>query len=106
VNFFRACLEKDAEYFDMHNPNEMPSLLATNLDELKNGTGSSFSQFFMQISMIVSAIIIAFTMEPKLAAIFLALIPIYMCVMGALVSSWMGGQQEISKSYSMSNGFA
>jgi hypothetical protein len=39
TNFFKACLEKDAAYYDKNNPNEMPSLLASNLEELKLGTG-------------------------------------------------------------------
>lgn len=26
-NFLKACLEKDAEYYDKNNPNSMPSLL-------------------------------------------------------------------------------
>jgi hypothetical protein len=34
VRFFESCLEKDAAYYDKNNPNEMPSLLATNIDEL------------------------------------------------------------------------
>ena len=106
INFFKACLEKDAAYYDEHNPNEMPSLLAANLDELKSGTGSAFSQFFMMISTIFSALIIGFIIEPKLAAIFLAMFPFYMIIVGFLISNFMNGQAAITKSYAMSNGFA
>jgi ABC-type multidrug transport system fused ATPase/permease subunit len=84
----------------------MPSLLQTNLDELKKGTGSAFSQFFNMFSMIISALIVGFIMEPKLAGIFLALFPIYMCTMGFLGGQYMAGQIKITKAYSMSNGYA
>jgi hypothetical protein len=60
----------------------------------------------MMISTIISALIVGFVMEPKLAGIFLGLLPIYFTIMMFLLSSFMAGQVAISKSYSMSNGYA
>jgi ABC-type multidrug transport system fused ATPase/permease subunit len=60
----------------------------------------------MMVSMIVSALIVGFFMEPKLAGIFLALLPFYILVMGYLGKSFMAGQIAITKAYSMSNGYA
>lgn len=60
----------------------------------------------MQIALAISALVVGFYIEPKLAGIFLAFFPINAIILGCLVSTWMNGQVEITKAYTMSNGLS
>ena len=104
--FFKACLEKDATYFDYHSPAVMPSILETSLGDLKNGTGSAFSTFFMMISTAVSGLIVGFIMEPKLAGIFFAFFPINLIIMTFVGVTIIGAIMKDQKLSAKSNGYA
>jgi ABC-type sulfate transport system permease component len=60
----------------------------------------------MQLSLVISSFTVGFYIEPKLAGIFIALFPIQMIIMAALVTNWMAATQKQSKAYAMSSGYS
>jgi ATP-binding cassette subfamily B (MDR/TAP) protein 1 len=58
--YFKRCLEKDASYYDEHNPAEMASRIIKECSSINRGTGDKIGVIFQSISSIVCGFTFAF----------------------------------------------
>jgi hypothetical protein len=46
VDYFRACLDKDGEYYDENSPTEMPAKITKETEAIRSGMGDKIGLTF------------------------------------------------------------
>ena len=46
LHYFKCCLEKDAAYYDEHNPTEMASRIAKEVSAMQRAIGEKFGNLY------------------------------------------------------------
>lgn len=99
VNYFRACLAKDASWFDSNNPTEMAAKIAKETSAIQRGIGDKIGNILMNVSSFVCGFAFAFYWGYKLTLILLAAFPL-MAIVGIALGTFMeDGFKENMKAY-------
>ena len=79
-DYFRACLDKDANFYDQNNPNEMSSRIAKEASGMQRGIGEKFGNIFMSFSSFILGYVFAFYFGWIMTLIHLAGLPVMLLV--------------------------
>ena len=99
LDYFLKCIEKDADYFDQHNPTEMAARISKETAAMQRGIGEKFGNIVMSFSSFLIGYAFAFYWGWKLTLILLGCLPIMMCVGSLLGITLKGGMIEQLKAY-------
>ena len=106
INYFRACLEKDGTYYDMHNPNEMTAKISKEVGAIQRGNGDKIGLTVVSLVCFFSGFIVAFIWGWKLSLVLTASLPI-MGVLGAVWgAAFEQGKTQEMRVYAQSAGYA
>jgi len=104
--YFKSCLSKDAEWFDINNPTEMASRIAKKCSAIERGVGDKIGSVFQGVSSTICGFSFAFIWGWKLSLILLVGIP-FLGMMGVVMALMMKkGISENMKAYAQSSGYA
>ena len=106
IFYFTKCIEKDADYYDRHNPTEMASRISKEVSAIQRATGENFGKLMMSFSSVFLGFGFAFFMGWKFTLILMASIPLLICVFLIFGISVRGGILEQYRSYAQSAGYA
>lgn len=53
LNYYKACLNKDAAYYDEHNPTEMAAKISKETAGIRNGIGDKLGMCIMAFSSFI-----------------------------------------------------
>lgn len=76
-NYLRNLLRQEPSYFDNLPPGEVASRLNNDIQAIRSGTSEKVGIFLSSVSFFVTAYIVAFIKDPKIAAMLISLIPAY-----------------------------
>ena len=99
VDYFRKCLLKDAEYYDIQNPNEMAIKIGKETDAIHKGIGEKAGIVVMSFSTFFLGFIFAFFLGWKLTLILMGALPILGMIGAGMSLSTMSGFSEEMKAY-------
>ncbi|KXJ88898.1 P-loop containing nucleoside triphosphate hydrolase protein [Microdochium bolleyi] len=83
--YFRSILRQEVSYFDKLPAGEVSSRLSADIATIKSGTSEKVGTYIGVSSMFVTAYIIAFIKDARLAGMLLFLLPAFMLM------TWVGG---------------
>ena len=99
INYFQACLEKDADFYDLHNPTEMASKISKEVSAIQRGTGEKVGSIVQAVSGLILGFVFAFYWGWLLAVILLGTLPfMIMTGLGMAAAQSVGGA-DLLKSY-------
>ncbi|CAN0102225.1 unnamed protein product [Pylaiella littoralis] len=105
--YVRAILKQDIGWFDEHPAGEMPSAVTSAMAKIQDGLGRKIADIIMNFTVFVATFIIAFTVQPTLAAVLLACFPFIALstfVLVTVVAKATGqGQNHYSKAGGVAN---
>ncbi|OIW34796.1 ABC multidrug transporter SidT [Coniochaeta ligniaria NRRL 30616] len=76
--YLESLLRQDPSYFDKLTPGEVASRLSADIQTIRSGTSEKVGICLSSLSFFVTAYIVAFIKDYKLAAMLISLIPAYM----------------------------
>ncbi|KAB5580411.1 ABC multidrug transporter SitT [Coniochaeta sp. 2T2.1] len=76
--YLESLLRQDPSYFDRLTPGEVASRLSSDIQTIRSGTSEKVGICLSSLSFFVTAYIVAFIKDYKLAAMLISLIPAYM----------------------------
>ena len=88
IQYYKACLDLDASYYDTHNPNEMTSKITNETLAINKGIGDKVGQVIMSVSSFFLGFIFAFYWGYHLTLLLLACIP-FMALIGVAFGTLM-----------------
>ena len=94
LDYFKKCIEKDADYYDQNNPTEMAARISKETAAIQRGIGEKFGNIIMSVSSFFLGYAFAFYWGWKLTLILLACFPVMMCTGTVLGISVQGGMVE------------
>ncbi|KAF1812369.1 P-loop containing nucleoside triphosphate hydrolase protein [Eremomyces bilateralis CBS 781.70] len=86
--YFRCLLRQDAAFFDRRSAGEVASKLNGDIQAVQSGTSEKVGIFIASISFFLTAYIVAFMKEAKLAGMLVSLVPAFL-LMGAVGGSFV-----------------
>jgi ABC-type multidrug transport system fused ATPase/permease subunit len=75
--YLQSLLRQDPSYFDKLTPGEVASRLSSDIQTIRSGTGEKVGICLSSLSFFVTAYIVAFIKDYKLAAMLISLVPAY-----------------------------
>lgn len=106
IHYLSKCLEKDADFYDQNNPNEMASKIAKQVETIQRGVGDKLGQIVFALVGFIMSYVVGIWMGWKYALLLCATLPILLAI-GALFGMVMeSGVSEAMKAYSQSSGYA
>ena len=99
LEYFLRCIEKDADYYDKHNPTEMASRISKETAAIQRAIGEKFGNIIMSISSFLLGYFFAFYWGWILTLILLGSFPVMICTGSFLGISVQGGMVEQLKAY-------
>lgn len=106
IQYFSEALKKDADFYDVQNPNEMAAKISKEVAAIKRGTGEKIGNVMMSSSCFILGYVAAFYFGWKLTLILLVGLPAVMCAGIAMGASFETGAVESMKAYAQSAGYA
>ena len=106
VNYFQACLEKDADFYDKHNPTEMASKISKEISAIQRGTGEKVGSVTQAVSGFILGFVFAFYWGWLLALILLGTLPFMMLTGVGMAAAQSVGGADLLRSYAQSAGYA
>lgn len=106
VQYFKACMEKDADFYDQNNPTEMGAKIAKEVTGIQRGLGEKFGTIIMGVVSFCSSFVFAFYQGWTLTLYILLGFPVILAIVIYLGVSVKGGIMELTKSYTQSAGYA
>ena len=106
IRYFISCLEKDAAYYDSHDPTEMATKISKEVQHIKSGTGEKVGHFVMSVAAFVFGITFAFYWGWLLALILIGVFPIFILMGGVFGQILTSGVAEVMKAFTQSAGYA
>jgi ABC-type multidrug transport system fused ATPase/permease subunit len=76
--YLESLLRQDPSYFDKLTPGEVASRLSADIQTIRSGTSDKVGICLSSLSFFVTAYVVAFVKDYKLAAMLISLIPAYM----------------------------
>ena len=76
--YLESLLRQDPSYFDKLTPGEVASRLSSDIQTIRSGTSEKVGICLSSLSFFVTAYIVAFIKDYKLAAMLISLVPAYM----------------------------
>jgi len=76
IAYFKAALEKDADFYDKNVPTVMGSRIAKEVSGIQRGIGEKFGNIFMAVASFLLSYIFAFSYGWKLTLILLGGVPV------------------------------
>jgi len=104
--YFRACLEKDADFYDQNNATEMGAKISKEVTGIQRGLGEKFGTIVMGLVGFVAGFVFAFYLGWTLTLYVLIGFPVLAFILVYLGVSVKTGILEITKSYTQSAGYA
>lgn len=106
VAYFRACLQKDGDFYDANPPTEMASRISKEVSAIQRAIGEKFGNIIMSVASFFLGYAFSFWWGWILSLILLGGLPIMICVGVALGVAVSGGVVEQLKAYAQSAGYA
>jgi len=106
IDYFAQALRKDADFYDVQNPNEMASKIAKEVAAVQRGTGEKIGTIMMSVSSFILGYVAAFYFGWKLTLILLVGLPAVLLSGVAMGASFETGAVESMKAYAQSAGYA
>ncbi|KAK6364739.1 hypothetical protein LTS17_011844 [Exophiala oligosperma] len=78
--YFQSILRQDQTFIDQHQDGQLSSRLSGDVQAVQSGTCEKVGIFIASLSFFVSAYVVAFTKQAKLAGILISLIPAFLLV--------------------------
>ena len=106
MSYFRAALEKDAAYYDLHNQNEVATKISKECSAVQNGLGSKVGEIIGKSIGAVLGLVIAFYYCSEFTLLLIAFLPVLVIsaiTYGILLKK---GLAEGMKKYAQSAGYA
>ena len=94
IDYFKSCLEKDAAYYDEHDPTEMTSRISKEVSAIQRGIGEKFGGIIFSVSGFITGYIFAFMWGWILSLILFGGFPVMICTGAVLGISVQGGVLE------------
>lgn len=79
IKYFEKCIEKDADYYDQHNPTEMSARISKETAAIQRAIGEKFGNIIMSVASFLLGYIFAFYWGWILTLILLGCLPVMMC---------------------------
>lgn len=76
--YFRSLLRQEVSFFDKLPAGEVSSRLSSDINTIKGGTSEKVGVYLGSLAMFITAYIVAFTKDAKLAGILVSLVPAFM----------------------------
>lgn len=83
--YFRSLLRQEVSFFDKLPAGEVSSRLSNDINTIKGGTSEKVGVYIGSVAMFVTAYIVSFVKDAKLAGILVSLVPAFMLM------SYVGG---------------
>jgi ATP-binding cassette subfamily B (MDR/TAP) protein 1 len=106
IEYFRKCLEKNAAWYDEHNPTEMAAKISKEISAIQRGNGQKVSSYITGIAGFVFGIGLSFYYGWKLTLILMGSMPILSIIGMMMGAAMVGGTAEEMKAYAQSAGYA
>lgn len=106
VNYFQACLEKDADFYDRNNPTEMASKISKEISAIQRGTGEKVGSIIQAVAGFILGFVFAFYWGWLLSLILVGALPFMLLVGIAMAASLTVGGSDLMKAYAQSAGYA
>ena len=106
IAYFDQALRKDADFYDVQNPNEMAAKISKEVGAVQRGTGEKIGNIMMSSSNFILGYFAAFYFGWKLTLILLLGLPAVMLSGVAMGASFETGAIENMKAYAQSAGYA
>jgi len=106
IAYFEAALKKDADFYDVQNPNEMASKISKEIAAVQRGTGEKIGNILMSVSGFGLGFVAAFYFGWKLTLILMAGLPFVLLSGVAMGAMFETGAVENMKAYAQSAGYA
>lgn len=91
--YFRNLLRQEPAFFDTRRAGEVSSRLHGDIQAIQSGTSEKFGAFLACTSFFITAYIVAFIKEPRLAGMLVSLVPAFLLmamVGGAFIGKYSG----------------
>lgn len=85
VEFFRECLKKDGAFYDKNSPSEMPSIVKTEIDNMRNGFGTFCTMFTRLVATFTAGFIFSLLLDAKMTLYFMIITPVSCLALGFLI---------------------
>lgn len=106
IEYFKACLEKDAAFYDVNLPTTFASKISAETAAVQRGLGDKISKVLEGIAGFLLGFAFSFYWGWKYTLILLVVVPV-MAVVGGFMGSMMeAGMVESMKAYAQSAGYA
>jgi len=79
-DYFRGLLKQDQAFIDKHQAGEVSSRLNTDIQAIQSGTSEKVGMIIAALSFLVTAYVVAFIKEAKLAGMLVSLLPAFLLV--------------------------
>lgn len=79
-DYFRSLLKQDQAFIDKHQAGEVSSRLNTDIQTIQTGTCEKVGMMIAALSFLVTAYVVAFTRQAKLAGMLVSLLPAFLLV--------------------------
>jgi ABC-type multidrug transport system fused ATPase/permease subunit len=106
IEYLKACLMKDAAFYDEQNPNEMASKINKETSAVRRGCSEKIGVVNMSIWMFLLGFVAAFYLGWLYSLILLAGLPFIACVGILFGMSMQSGLVQQMKAYAQSAGYA
>lgn len=78
INYFERCLEKDASWFDDHNPTELASKISKEVSAIQRGVGEKVGMVLQSVASFFFGLAFSFFWGWKMSLILIAAFPVMM----------------------------
>ena len=106
IAYFKACLEKDAAFYDEFSPTQMPTKIVKETEQIRAGMGDKIAAVFQAAAMMLCAYTMSFVTGWQLACYLFLSFPVFATLGICFTAALAGGLKEYAKSYAQSAGYA
>lgn len=106
IRYFEACLQQDADFYDVNSPASMASKIAKECSAIQRGFGEKVGMLTMSVISFFSSFAFSFFWGWKFTLILFATFPVLALVGVAMAVSMESGQKEQMAAYAQSAGYA
>lgn len=100
ILYFEKALEKDAAYYDAHNPTEMASKISKECSVITSGAGQKYGHIIQGYSNCIVGLIFAFIFGWLMSAILFVAFPIMGIIMTFQGQVQQRSTKDVMKAYS------
>ena len=100
IKYFKSCLEKDASFYDEHNPTEMASKISKEVSTIQRGIGEKVGALASAYSAFIFGFAFAFYFGWQLTLILLAAFPLFAMIGGSMGAALQSGIVQQMKAFS------